>query len=200
MPLPPYIRREKSADPRDALDRDRYQTVYARVPGAVAAPTAGFHFSQQILDQLDLHGVERANITLHVGLGTFKPIETDTLEAHPMHAETYEITEQAAAALNRAKFESRRIIAVGTTSARVVESQPAHYPFQAKTDQTNLFVFPPYRWRHIGGLLTNFHLPRSTLIAFVAALVGLEQQRKIYDEAIAQKYRFFSYGDAMFID
>jgi S-adenosylmethionine:tRNA ribosyltransferase-isomerase len=200
MPLPPYIKRDKSADPRDAMDRERYQTVYARNPGAVAAPTAGLHFSPQILEQLDLRGVERASITLQVGMGTFKPIETATVEKHPMHGESYEIGARAAGALNRVKMENRRILAVGTTTTRVIESQPAHYPFQAVSGQTNLLIAPPYRWKHTRGLLTNFHLPRSTLIALVAALVGLDEQRRIYAEAIAKRYRFFSYGDAMFID
>jgi S-adenosylmethionine:tRNA ribosyltransferase-isomerase len=200
MPLPPYIKRGKSFDPRDQLDRDRYQTIYAKSPGAVAAPTAGLHFSTQIFEELDLLGIERANITLHVGLGTFKPIESATLKEHPMHSEEYEISDRAASALNRAKAENRRIIAVGTTAARVVESQPAHEPFRPLSGQTDLLIYPRYRWRHVGGLITNFHLPRSTLIALVAALTGLEEQRRIYAEAIAQKYRFFSYGDAMFIE
>jgi S-adenosylmethionine:tRNA ribosyltransferase-isomerase len=200
MPLPPYIKRDKTRDPRDAEDLRRYQTIYAKSPGAVAAPTAGLHFTPQILEALDHRGVERAFITLHVGLGTFKPITADKLEDHPMHAESYEITKDAAAALNRAQSESRRIIAVGTTTARVLESQPATKPFHPHTADTSIFIHPPWSWKHVGALITNFHLPRSTLIALVAAMTGLDEQRRIYAEAIRQKYRFFSYGDAMLIE
>ena len=200
MPLPPYIKREKGHDPRDAADRDRYQTVYANAPGAVAAPTAGLHFTDELLAELGRRGIERTFVTLHVGMGTFKPVTADTLEAHAMHSEGYEITRAAAEAINRAKAEGRRVIAVGTTSARVLESQPADQPNQAKRDATSIFIYPPYRWRHVDAMITNFHLPRSTLIAMVAALVGLDEQRRIYREAIEQRYRFFSYGDAMFIE
>jgi S-adenosylmethionine:tRNA ribosyltransferase-isomerase len=200
MPLPPYIKREKAGDPRDQLDRDRYQTVYAKSSGAVAAPTAGLHFSPQILDQLEKKGIEQATVTLQVGMGTFKPIQSDQLEAHPMHREIYSIDSAAAEQLNRAKKDSRRIIAVGTTSARVLESQPANEPFTAKNDSTEIYIYPPYQWKHVGALITNFHLPRSTLIALVAAMTGLQEQRRIYREAISQRYRFFSYGDAMLIE
>ena len=200
MPLPPYIKRDKGHDPRDPADRARYQTVYAKSPGAVAAPTAGLHFTQELFAQLEQNGIQRTFVTLHVGLGTFKPVTADTLEAHAMHSESYEITEPAAAALNRAKTDNRRIIAVGTTSARVLESQPADESFHARRDATSIFIFPPYRPRHIAALITNFHLPRSTLIALVAALAGLDEQRRIYAQAIAERYRFFSYGDAMFIE
>jgi S-adenosylmethionine:tRNA ribosyltransferase-isomerase len=200
MPLPPYFKRDKTSDPRDPEDLQRYQTIYAKSPGAVAAPTAGLHFTPQILQALDRRGVERAFITLHVGLGTFKPIAADKLEDHPMHAECYEITKEAAAALNRAKSENRRIIGVGTTSARVLESQLATEPFHTHTADTSIFIHPPYSWKHVDALITNFHLPRSTLIALVAAMTGLEEQRRIYAQAIHQKYRFFSYGDAMLIE
>jgi S-adenosylmethionine:tRNA ribosyltransferase-isomerase len=200
MPLPPYIKRDKGHDPRDAADRQRYQTVYANAPGAVAAPTAGLHFTEELLADLSARGIERTFVTLHVGMGTFKPVTADTLEAHTMHSEGYEITAAAADAINRAKGEGRRVIAVGTTSARVLESQPAGQPLHAKRDATSIFIYPPYRWRHVTGMITNFHLPRSTLIAMVAALVGLDEQRRIYREAIDRHYRFFSYGDAMFID
>lgn len=200
MPLPPYIKREKGHDPRDGADRDRYQTVYARSPGAVAAPTAGLHFTEGLLSELAAKGVERAFVTLHVGMGTFKPVTTERLEAHAMHSEEYEISSATAAALNSAKAEGRRIIAVGTTSARVLESQPLDEPFFPRHDSTSIFIYPPYSPRHIGGLITNFHLPRSTLIALVAAFIGLDEQRRVYREAIEQRYRFFSYGDAMFID
>jgi S-adenosylmethionine:tRNA ribosyltransferase-isomerase len=200
MPLPPYIRRDKCYDARDVVDRDRYQTVYAKTLGAVAAPTAGLHFTPALLDELAGRGVERTFVTLHVGMGTFKPVTADTLEGHAMHSESYEIREEAADALNRAKADRRRIIPVGTTSARVLESQPENEPFRPKHDATSIFIYPPYRWRHTSALITNFHLPRSTLIALVAAVTGLEEQRRIYREAIAQNYRFFSYGDAMFVD
>ncbi len=200
MPLPPYIKRDKDYDQRDAADRERYQTVYARQPGAVAAPTAGLHFTDQLMGQLDDVGVEKTFVTLHVGIGTFKPVTAETLEDHVMHSEAYSISAEAAAALNRANEQARRIIAVGTTSARVLESQPADQPFASKTDQTSIFIYPPYAWRHIGAMITNFHLPRSTLIAMIAAMVGLNEQRRIYQTAIERRYRFFSYGDAMLIE
>ena len=200
MPLPPYIKRQKGHDQRDAADRERYQTVYAREPGAVAAPTAGLHFTDELMRQLDAAGVQRAFVTLHVGVGTCRPVLAQTLEEHVMHAETYTIGAEAAEMLNRAKAENRRIIAVGTTSARVLESQPAGETFVAKTDQTSIFIYPPYQWRHVSAMITNFHLPRSTLIAMIAAMVGLEEQRRIYRTAIEQRYRFFSYGDAMLIE
>jgi S-adenosylmethionine:tRNA ribosyltransferase-isomerase len=202
MPLPTYIKREKNADPRDELDRVRYQTVYASQDraGAIAAPTAGLHFTPELLAKLDKMGVQRANLTLDVGIGTFKPVSATDLQDHRMHSERYTFPQSAAGALNLAKQENRRIIAVGTTSARVLESQPTSVPFIKKRDQTSIFIYPPYQWKHVSGLITNFHLPRSTLIALVAALVGIDEQRRIYSHAIAQKYRFFSYGDAMLID
>jgi S-adenosylmethionine:tRNA ribosyltransferase-isomerase len=200
MPLPPYIKREKLHDPRDADDLARYQTVYANAPGAVAAPTAGLHFTPALFDQLDALGVERTFVTLHVGLGTFKPVTADTLDAHDMHRESYEISSAASDALNRAKQERRRIIPVGTTAARVLESQPPDQPFAPRQDSTAIFIYPPYTWRHTDALITNFHLPRSTLIALVAALTGLDEQRRIYQQAIDQRYRFFSYGDAMLVE
>ncbi len=199
MPLPPYIHRGKEGDDRDAQDRERYQTVFAAAPGAIAAPTAALHFSTELFDALAVRGIDKTFITLHVGLGTFKPVTADTLAAHAMHSESYQITPQAAADLNRAKTEGRRIIAIGTTSARVLESQPAD-SFSPITASTNLLIYPPYRWKHVDALLTNFHLPRSTLIALVAAFVGLEAQRNLYREAIEQRYRFFSYGDAMLLE
>lgn len=199
MPLPPYIKRDKSHDARDELDRDRYQTVFARAPGAVAAPTAALHFSQDLLAALNAAGVERAFVTLHVGMGTFKPVTADRLADHPMHEEAYVITDAAASAINRAREQGRRIIAVGTTSARVLESQPPG-PIAAGEGGTSIFIYPPYVWRRVDALLTNFHLPRSTLIALVAAMVGLDVQRQLYTLAIEHEYRFFSYGDAMLIE
>jgi S-adenosylmethionine:tRNA ribosyltransferase-isomerase len=200
MPLPPYIKRAKEHDARDELDREHYQTVYAREAGAVAAPTAGLHFTPELMKELDAKGVERAFVTLHVGMGTFKPVTAETLEGHQMHSEGYAISAEAAAALNAAKREGRRIIAVGTTSARVLESQSRDLPFEPKCDRTSIFIYPPYEWKHVGAMITNFHLPRSTLIAMIAALVGLDEQRRIYDIAIRDRYRFFSYGDAMLIE
>jgi S-adenosylmethionine:tRNA ribosyltransferase-isomerase len=200
MPLPPYIRRAREHDPRDELDRDRYQTVYARSAGSIAAPTAGLHFTPELLDALHARGVERATVTLDVGLGTFKSVTAKCVEDHVMHVETYRIDAEAVDALSRAKSDGRRIVAVGTTSARVLESQPHDAPFTAKSDSTDLLIYPPYDWKHVGALITNFHLPRSTLIALVAAFVGLDEQRRLYQIAIEQKYRFFSYGDAMLLD
>jgi S-adenosylmethionine:tRNA ribosyltransferase-isomerase len=200
MPLPPYIKRTKDHDPRDDSDRERYQTVYARASGSVAAPTAGLHFTEALLGQLDGMGVESTFVTLHVGLGTFKPVTAGTLEDHLMHVESYSIDERAAEAINGAKNEARRIVAVGTTSARVLESQPEERPIAPQTSDTSIFIYPPYRWKHINALITNFHLPRSTLIALVAAMTGLDEQRRIYQMAIEQRYRFFSYGDAMPIE
>jgi S-adenosylmethionine:tRNA ribosyltransferase-isomerase len=200
MPLPPYIKRDKEHDARDDADRERYQTVYAAASGSVAAPTAGLHFTPELLADLDAMGVARARVTLHVGMGTFKPVSAEKLEQHTMHTERYVLDAAACETLNAARRNGRRIIAVGTTSARVLESQPDDRPFTPTAGETAIFIYPGYRWRHVRGLITNFHLPRSTLIALVAALVGLEAQRRLYAEAIAQRYRFFSYGDAMLVE
>ena len=200
MPLPPYIRRAKGRDERDDLDRTRYQTVFAREAGAVAAPTAALHFSDELMGDLDRAGVERTFVTLHVGAGTFKPVTAQRLDDHVMHSECYSIDAAAAEAINRAKSQGRRVIAVGTTSARVLESQPAREPIRARRGETSIFIRPPYEWKHVDALVTNFHLPRSTLIALVAAMAGLEEQRRLYALAIGERYRFFSYGDAMFIE
>src|SRR5690606_24656149 len=161
--------------------------------------TAGLHFTPELLARLDELGIVRTFVTLHVGLGTFKAVTSDTLEGHAMHREAYSIAPAAAEALNAARREGRRIIAVGTTAARVLESQ-APGEFVPRSGETSIFIYPPYAWKHVDALLTNFHLPRSTLIALVAALVGLDEQRRIYREAIAQRYRFFSYGDAMLVE
>ncbi len=200
MPLPPYIHRDKEHDGRDELDRSRYQTVFAKTSGAVAAPTAALHFTPELFAELDGMGVDRCFVTLHVGLGTFKPVTSETLESHAMHVEAYSIDASAAEEFNRAKAEGRRIIAVGTTSARVLESQPPNEPFTAKSGETGILIYPPYQWKHVTALITNFHLPRSTLIALVAAMTGLEEQRRLYRLAIENRYRFFSYGDAMLIE
>ena len=200
MPLPPYIHRERGADERDAADRSDYQTVYAKVPGSVAAPTAGLHFTPDLLAAIDAAGVTRVAVTLHVGMGTFKPVTAGDLADHEMHTEAYEVDAAAAEALNAAERDGRRIVAVGTTAARVLESWAAGEPWRAATGSTAIFIRPPYAWRRVGALVTNFHLPRSTLVALVAAFVGLEQQRRLYAAAIEQRYRFFSYGDAMFLE
>jgi S-adenosylmethionine:tRNA ribosyltransferase-isomerase len=199
MPLPPYIRREKDHDARDEQDRESYQTVYARSAGSVAAPTAGLHFTQPLLEEIDRRGIARTSVTLHVGLGTFKPVTADELEDHAMHTERYELSSEAADALNRAEADQRRLVAVGTTSARVLESYPEK-PWQPGTGDTAIFIHPPYAWKRTNALITNFHLPRSTLVALVAAMVGLDEQRRIYQTAIENRYRFFSYGDAMLIE
>ncbi|MBC8106490.1 MAG: tRNA preQ1(34) S-adenosylmethionine ribosyltransferase-isomerase QueA [Anaerolineae bacterium] len=200
MPLPPYIKREKQHDDRDESDRDRYQTVFARVEGSIAAPTAGLHFTPELLEAIDRLGVQRTTVTLDVGLGTFKPVTAERLEDHAMHVEHYRISREAAEALNRAKSEKRRVIAVGTTSARVLESQPDVRAFEERSAETGILIHPPYQWKHVNALITNFHLPRSTLVALLAALIGLDEQRRAYAEAIEQRYRFFSYGDAMLIE
>ena len=195
MPLPPYIRRLAE----DPADRERYQTVFAVSPGSVAAPTAGLHVTPELLRRLDERGVARTAVTLHVGLGTFRPVEAEDLDGHEMHVERYDLPPAAAAAVNAAKREGRRVVAVGTTAARVLESQPPG-ELQPRRGETGIFIRPPYAWRHVDALVTNFHLPRSTLIALVAAFVGLEEQRRLYRVAVAERYRFFSYGDAMLLE
>lgn len=186
LPLPPYIRR-----PSDAEDKVRYQTVYARNPGAVAAPTAGLHFTPEILDQLP-----HAFVTLHVGLGTFQPVQAEDLADHRMHSERFEISTEAAARVN----EAQRIVAVGTTTLRVLESaNRQNGQLVPQSGTTEIFIYPPFRFQVAEALLTNFHLPRSTLIMLVSAFAGRDLVRRAYDEAIREKYRFFSYGDCMLI-
>ncbi len=195
-PLPPYIRRE-AEDPRD---RERYQTVYAAVSGAVAAPTAGLHFTQQMLGALAERGVLRAHLTLHVGLGTFAPIATETIEAHVMHAESYSMAEDAAEMINGARAAGGRIIAVGTTVVRTLESCCDEAgSIRAGSGETDIYIMPGHKFRAIDGMLTNFHLPRSSLIVMVAALVGKERLLAAYEQAVAGEYRFYSYGDCMLI-
>ncbi|ACA19830.1 S-adenosylmethionine--tRNA-ribosyltransferase-isomerase [Methylobacterium sp. 4-46] len=194
LPLPPYIAGRRPADARDAAD---YQTVYAREPGAVAAPTAGLHFTPDLLARLGAAGIGEARLTLHVGAGTFLPVKAQDTEAHRMHAETGEITPGTAARLNRARAEGGRIVAVGTTSLRLLESAAEPdgtiRPFAGATD---IFITPGYRFRAVDVLMTNFHLPRSTLFMLVSAFAGLETMRAAYAHAVAQGYRFYSYGDA----
>ncbi len=194
IPLPPYIKR----DDRGA-DRERYQTVFARERGSVAAPTAGLHFTPQLLDALAARGVERTEVTLHVGYGTFKPVGVDRVEEHVVDPETYSVSEDAAAALTRARREGRRIVAVGTTTTRTLESLSiddtgAVLPARG---ETRLFIHPGHEFRLVQGLVTNFHLPRSSLLMLVAAFAGREPVLAAYREAVARRYRFYSYGDAM---
>lgn len=189
MPLPPYIARKRGIDARDKAD---YQTVYAREDGAVAAPTAGLHFTPELLAALDTAGVARETVTLHVGAGTFLPVKVDDTADHRMHAEWGRVPDDVSARLKAARQQGRRIIAVGTTSLRLLEAS-ALEPFTGTTD---IFITPGYRFRGIDGLMTNFHLPRSTLFMLVSALMGLETMRAAYTHAIEQGYRFYSYGDS----
>ena len=198
VPLPPYIERETG--PTEG-DRERYQTVFAQVPGAVAAPTAGLHFTEEILGALAARGVERASVTLHVGPGTFAPVRDDDVERHVMHAERYHVPEGTAAAHARARAEGRPVIAVGTTVVRTLESAlDADGRVAAGDGETRLFVRPGVAVRSVDRLLTNFHMPRSTLLMLVMAFAGRERILHAYGEAIARRYRFFSYGDAMLLE
>lgn len=197
MPLPPYIGRPT---PRES-DRESYQTVYANERGAIAAPTAGLHFTPEILDAVAARGVELARITLHVGIGTFQPVKVDDIAEHKMQTERYDISESAAAALNRALDEKRRVVAVGTTSVRTLESaiRAGNGRIPAGRAETNIFITPGFDFKIVDRLLTNFHLPESTLLMLVSAFAGMEAIRSAYREAIAHKYLFYSYGDCMFI-
>ena len=204
-PLPPYIRRSGPETGRQ--DRQRYQTVFARAPGAVAAPTAGLHFTDELLENLRRRGIETAFVTLHVGLGTFAPVKSDNLSEHAMHSEWYALSAQAAEKLNSAPVSGRRIVAVGSTSLRVLETVAATgRPFEATSGRTGLFIYPPADFRAADALITNFHLPRSTLLMLVAAfcrpggIEGVSMILDAYAEAGRLKYRFYSYGDAMLID
>ncbi len=201
MPLPPYIERSSQEE-----DKDRYQTVYCEEEGSVAAPTAGLHFTDELLEQAKAKGVELIYVTLHVGIGTFRPVKCENIEEHSMHFEEYHISEESAAAINKAKREGRRIISVGTTSTRTVESA-AYYNeatgcMQVKSGEgsTGIFIYPGYEFKIIDSLITNFHLPKSTLLMLISALYDREKILAVYKEAIREKYRFFSYGDAMFIE
>lgn len=195
MPLPPYI--ERAAEPADT---ERYQTVYARSEGSVAAPTAGLHFTPALLDRLRAAGVEIASLVLHVGVGTFRPVEVDDPAEHPMHEEWYEVTEEAAGRMNRARAANGRLWAVGTTVARTLESSAGlDGVITAGSGWTRLFIRPGYRFRAVDALITNFHLPRSTLLMLVSAFAGHARVRAAYAEAVRERYRFYSYGDAMAI-
>jgi S-adenosylmethionine:tRNA ribosyltransferase-isomerase len=196
VPLPPYIKR-----PDDSADRDRYQTVFARERGSVAAPTAGLHLNSALMAALDARGVAIVEITLHVGYGTFQPVRVERVEEHQIEPERYDIGEVAAAAVNRALDERRRVVAVGTTTTRTLESVGAAHGGRllAGAGATDLFIYPGFTFRVVGGLLTNFHLPRSSLLMLVAAFAGRERIMHAYAAAIAERYRFYSYGDAMII-
>jgi S-adenosylmethionine:tRNA ribosyltransferase-isomerase len=195
LPLPPYIARAPVA-----ADRERYQTVFAREPGAVAAPTAGLHFGEHLLSALEQHGHRRAFVTLHVGPGTFAPLSVDDLREHPMHSERFTISPACAEAVREAKREGRPVVAVGTTVVRTLEACARdHGEVVPGSGVTDLLIYPPYELRVVDALLTNFHLPRSTLLALVMAFAGIEPVRAAYRAAVAERYRFFSYGDAMLI-
>ena len=193
MPLPPYITHQLK-------DRDRYNTVYAEHPGSAAAPTAGLHFTPALLEEIERKGVEIAHVTLHVGLGTFRPVKVDDVEHHHMHSEFYMIDEEAAEKINRTKDAGKRVICVGTTSCRTIESAAdENGRLKACSGWTEIFIYPGYQFKILDCLITNFHLPESTLIMLVSALAGREHVLAAYEEAVRERYRFFSFGDAMFI-
>jgi S-adenosylmethionine:tRNA ribosyltransferase-isomerase len=194
MPLPPYIDR---AD--DASDRERYQTVFNQVPGAVAAPTAGLHFDQSLLAAIKSKGVRTAEVTLHVGAGTFQPVRVANIEEHTMHAEWLQVSEDVVSAVAETKKRGGRVVAVGTTSVRSLETAAQTGQLQPFMGDTRIFIYPGYRFKVVDALITNFHLPQSTLLMLVSAFAGRDTMLKAYHEAIAQRYRFFSYGDAMFL-
>lgn len=195
MPLPPYIKEKLK-------NQNRYQTVYAKVDGSSAAPTAGLHFTPELLKKIKEKGVEILEVLLHVGLGTFRPVKEDNIEDHEMHSEYFEISQDIADKINKAKSEGRRIIAVGTTSVRVLESGvDENGKLQAQKRETKIFIYPPYKFKMVDALITNFHLPESTLIMLVSAFIGdIDKTLDLYKLAVKEKYRFFSFGDAMFIE
>lgn len=194
-PLPKYINREPTA-----LDDERYQTIYAKEEGAVAAPTAGLHFSQEVMTRLEIKGITFAEVTLHVGLGTFRSIEVEDLSKHKMDAEYFKINQKAVDTVNRAKRANKRVCAVGTTSMRTIESSvSAESLLKTMEGWTNLFIYPPHKFHIADSMITNFHLPKSSLIIMIAAFLGYEQTMKVYKEAVKEKYRFYTYGDAMLI-
>ena len=193
MPLPPYIRTQLQ-------DRERYQTVYSRDLGSAAAPTAGLHFTRELLEEIEGRGVQLAYLTLHVGLGTFRPVKEERIEDHEMHTEHWEVTEDAAARINAARARGRRIVCVGTTSVRTLESAATEDGIvHAGAGDTSIFIYPGYRYKAVDALLTNFHLPGSTLLMLVSAFMGRENALAVYREAVEREYRFFSFGDAMLI-
>ncbi len=193
MPLPPYIKQQ-------CANNDDYQTVYAKVPGSSAAPTAGFHFTKELFEKIQAMGIEVVDVTLNIGLGTFRPVKVTDTKDHVMHSETYEMSEEAANTLNKAKAEGRRIIAIGTTSVRTLESVYKKFgTFKADKDATCIFIQPGYEYKAVDCLITNFHLPKSTLVMLVSAFMGRHWTLHCYEEAVKEKYRFFSFGDSMFI-
>jgi S-adenosylmethionine:tRNA ribosyltransferase-isomerase len=196
VPLPPYIDREDNPQ-----DRERYQTVYAQVRGSVAAPTAGLHFTTEILNRIRHSGIETAEITLHVGLGTFQPVRVNRVEDHPLHRESYVISSEAAAKINQALATRRRIVAIGTTTVRTLEHSASETGrMSAGAGEASIFIYPGYKFRVVGALLTNFHLPQSTLLMLVCAFAGTERVLAAYRHAVEQTYRFYSYGDCMFLE
>ncbi len=193
MPLPPYIKEQLCGN-------DRYQTVYAKYEGSAAAPTAGFHFTEELFERIKAKGIEVIDVTLHIGLGTFRPVKVTDTKDHVMHSEVYEINEEAAAKLNKAKAENRRIIAIGTTSVRTLEANFTKYhTFKATKEPTSIFIQPGYKFEAVDSIITNFHLPKSTLIMLVSAFAGREFTLDLYKHAVDSKYRFFSFGDSMFL-
>ena len=193
MPLPPYIHEELKQN-------ERYQTVYAKYNGSAAAPTAGLHFTEELLEKIEKKGVKIANVTLHVGIGTFRPVKVENIEEHEMHSEHYYIKEEDVQKINETKAQGKRVIAVGTTSCRVLETiSDENGRVSVQEGDTKIFIYPGYKFKCLDGLITNFHLPESTLLMLVSALAGKEYIMKAYNEAVKQKYRFFSFGDAMFI-
>lgn len=197
MPLPPYVERAREGDPRDERDRERYQTIFARESGAVAAPTAGLHFTPELLGRLEAAGVHLARVTLHVGMGTFRPVTAEDTAQHVMHSERYVLSPGTVAAVEACRARGGRVVAVGTTCVRVLESCADQEGRLAPgSGSTDLFIVPGHRFRVVQGLLTNFHLPRSTLMMLISALAGRERVLELYREAVAREYRFFSYGDA----
>ena len=197
-PLPPYIKRGSDIE-QAKIDKERYQTVYANSTGAVAAPTAGLHFTEELIEQLKGEGIKFAHITLHIGVGTFKPVTTETLEEHKMHSEWFSINEDTANLINETKQQGGRIIAVGTTSGRTLESVAEQGRVKAMSGATEIFIKPGYEFEIVDAMVTNFHLPKSTLLALVGAFAGLDKIFTAYNHAIRQRYRFYSYGDAMLI-
>lgn len=195
IPLPPYVRKGRAGD----ADIERYQTVFARTPGAVAAPTAGLHFTPSLLEALDGRGIHRAFVTLHVGLGTFQPIQVADYREHPMHAEWGELPASTADALNACRDRGNRIVAVGTTAVRVLETVAGSRPLRPWSGETSLFIHPPYSFHGVDALITNFHLPRTSLLLLVGAFAGTDLLRRAYTTAVEQQYRFYSYGDAMLV-
>lgn len=195
VPLPPYIHRDKAA-PSDA---ERYQTIYAQEPGSVAAPTAGLHFTDAVFASLDAAGIRRTTITLHVGYGTFSPIRTEDVEDHVLEPEPFSVSPETAALLNETRAQGRRVVAVGTTTTRVLETQYRDGAYHPGDGETRRYIYPPYRFQAIDALQTNFHLPRSSLLALVYAFAGIDNARRAYETAIAERFRFYSYGDVMLI-